>query len=324
MLGNLYFGICRVYLSARYATVLSSREHPGAMIRDWFGSALKHSVCPFPQHECRDACQLPGGCAYSRLFQPTRAVVGASGRTGADIPRPFIIEPPLDEKSHYASGEMLAFNLVLVGMALSLFPFAVAALRDTARLGLMNVADEMAPWRLDRIVQISHATSPDGMVLFSAATPSLLEPLAAKSPAALHVESMRLPTDQLTLDLLTPLRLIVDEQFVQEIDTGILCRALLRRIRLLSLTWCGAPLDHDYRHQIDEWCGRIQCQGRGLVWEEWRRHSARRDKNLRIGGLRGEITMSGDLTELRLCLKLGEYLHLGKDTVLGMGRYVCR
>jgi len=40
-----------------------------------------------------------------------------------------------------------------------------------------------------------------------------------------------------------------------------------------------------------------------------------------MGGFLGEITFEGELTEFLPFLKLGEYLHIGKGTVYGLGKY---
>ncbi|MCE8429907.1 MAG: CRISPR system precrRNA processing endoribonuclease RAMP protein Cas6 [Candidatus Methanoperedens sp.] len=42
---------------------------------------------------------------------------------------------------------------------------------------------------------------------------------------------------------------------------------------------------------------------------------------LKMGGFLGEITFEGDLNEFMPFLKLGEYLHIGKGTVFGLGKY---
>ena len=49
-------------------------------------------------------------------------------------------------------------------------------------------------------------------------------------------------------------------------------------------------------------------------------HSGR-IKKLKMGGFLGEITFEGDLAEFLPFLKLGEYLHIGKGTVYGLGKY---
>jgi hypothetical protein len=61
-----------------------------------------------------------------------------------------------------------------------------------------------------------------------------------------------------------------------------------------------------------------------LQWKDWTRFSSRQDQEMTLGGVIGEWTLLGDLGELLPWFWLGQWLHVGKNATMGMGRYLLR
>jgi hypothetical protein len=320
MLEHFRFGLYRFYLTAQQNAALPTEEHMGALLRDRFGSALKHAVCPFLQ-QCRSGCILPRQCAYARLFETTQEGVSAGDLKGRDVYRPFALEPPLDGKTRFAPGESLPFNLLLVGEGLDFLPYFALAFIEMGRHGF---GIGRARWRLERVVSIAHSTAADGALVYDGARERFLGDAPTKDFAAVAAESESLSSEQVTLELLTPLRVEEKNELARLINTSVLTRALLRRISRLAQLWCGEELQLDYRGLLDRWGQSVACEAEDLRWEDWQRGSMRQRARLKLGGLRGRLTLTGELADLRPFLKLGEYLHLGKQTVFGLGKYVCQ
>ena len=60
-------------------------------------------------------------CPYTAVFQPFVPEGSEKISRNRDIPRPFVIKPPLETKETYLPGERLSFDLVLVGRSKTIF-----------------------------------------------------------------------------------------------------------------------------------------------------------------------------------------------------------
>ena len=61
-----------------------------------------------------------------------------------------------------------------------------------------------------------------------------------------------------------------------------------------------------------------------MAWHDLKRFSSTQNEKLPLGGLVGNTTIMGPnkaLKTLLPLLQLGEQLHIGKETVMGLGRY---
>jgi hypothetical protein len=56
---------------------------------------------------CAGACERKENCAYGYVFETPVPADAAVLKNLSDVPRPFVIEPPLDRKMRYAVGESL-------------------------------------------------------------------------------------------------------------------------------------------------------------------------------------------------------------------------
>jgi len=84
----------------------------GTTLRGGFGSQFKKIVCikrDFP--EC-DACAIKKLCAYAYIFETSPPDGSRKLRKIKDLPRPFVIEPPLEGKEIYKEGDDFVFSLM--------------------------------------------------------------------------------------------------------------------------------------------------------------------------------------------------------------------
>jgi hypothetical protein len=109
--------------------------HQGSAIRGAFFHAITDSFCMN-----RPALHT-GGCARCPLVQSCPvaflvATLDPQADRGADVPRPYTIQAPLNGKTRYLPGERLEFGLTMFARALNLFPYVILGLQRMERGGL--------------------------------------------------------------------------------------------------------------------------------------------------------------------------------------------
>ncbi|TDA68820.1 MAG: hypothetical protein D9V47_06805 [Clostridia bacterium] len=99
--------------------------YKGSTLRGGFAGTFRRLACAARQDDCR-GCSLKDACPYHVVFETSPPPVSQALRNLADIPRPFVLEPPPEDKTDYTPGECLAFNLILTGQAIPLVPSSAA------------------------------------------------------------------------------------------------------------------------------------------------------------------------------------------------------
>ena len=75
-------------------------------------------------------------CPYTAVFQPFVPEGSEKISRNRDIPRPFVIKPPLETKETYLPGERLSFDLVLVGKIKDYLPYFIVTFKELSQAGL--------------------------------------------------------------------------------------------------------------------------------------------------------------------------------------------
>ena len=101
----------------------------------------------------------------------------------------------------------------------------------------------------------------------------------------------------------------------------MLMRVLLRRLSNLAYFHCGSELQLDFRGLIAA-AEQVQIASSHLWWYDWERYSTRQDTRMKLGGVLGQVTYTGDVQPFLPLLQLGTYVHVGKGTSFGLGKYV--
>jgi len=124
----------------------------------------------------------------------------------------------------------------------------------------------------------------------------------------------------ITISLLTPLRLRFDGHITDKIEFHVLIRNLLRRISSLSYFHCGEKFQVDFKGLVER-AMLVKQVASDIHWYDWKRYSTRQEEWMSLGGVTGTVSYEGDISDFMLLLKLGEYVHVGKGTSFGLGKY---
>jgi hypothetical protein len=301
--------VARYRLSFRMEDDLRLPEYSGSLLRGQFGAALRRTACMTGARTCA-GCPLYRTCPYPAIFEAPAPEMHALQRF-SQVPNPYVIEPPPLGARHVAGGDILSFHIVLVGRALDQLPLIAYALQRAFGHGIGRL---QARGRLEDIA-VEGIDEPE----------SLWD--AERSHIRAHEQSLLVPSladiYAVTLKIVTPLRLQNQGHPIagQGLRPRTLFTALVRRASLLFELHAALPgLASDVR-RLAAAAERLVDERR-LEWKDWTRFSNRQEREMTLGGVIGEWTLSGDLGELLPWFWLGQWLHVGKNTTMGMGRYL--
>lgn len=306
----------------------------GNVIRGGFGSTFRRIVC---HANCREpeSCELRNVCAYTAVFQPFVPEGSEKISRNRDIPRPFVIKPPLETKETYLHGEGLSFDLVLVGRIKDYLPYFIVTFKELSQAGLGRGRTPV------ELVAVDHVNSDGAQVPVYTKENNLVTPLNRAiswpdlcAPYGANNGSIDLPQDgsvnspqasaanvtRVTLRFLTPTMLKADGAQARRPAFGPIAKRLRDRINALSYFYCGKGLDIDFK-EFGEQAEGIKTVADSTRWVESSRYSRRREVTHDLSGFVGEVSFEGELDPFVPYLKLGEYLHVGKNAVFGNGWY---
>ncbi|NTW01207.1 MAG: CRISPR system precrRNA processing endoribonuclease RAMP protein Cas6 [Oscillochloris sp.] len=291
----------------------------GAQVRGALVEALWGRFCANQAAPSCGACPLLRICPVATLVAPMRE----EGETGGEQrPRPYVIRPPA-APCDYRPGATLRFQLGLFGPAAQLFPYVVMAAQGLAQGGigrrLPEYGGRRGTLRLDEIAAI-HPLSAARQTLYRHAMPQVQAPGLPITADTVAAAAVGLPTDQVTLQLHSPLRLIERGQLVRRFALRPFVLRLKERLdQLVTAYGDGPPLP---RLEVDALIEHVHITTDATRWADLVNYSSRQRRGLPLGGLVGAVTLAGDLPLLlRELLVWGSLVHVGKNCVKGDGWY---
>ena len=303
MLYGKYEFVCRFQDEARLP------PFKGSTVRGLLGHALRRVVCALKRQECPE-CLLRHDCLYARMFglPPPNAKVAANASAE---PHPFVLEPPLEEKTVYQPGETITIGLILFGEINHKLPYFIYAFDEMGRIGMgKRVGGQRGRFKLEEVRWGAETifNPVDGKIRLPDSLPQLSLKTGRSEGSA----------DSLTVKLLTPLRFKRNGRLDDTLPFDQLVRLSLRRASSLLVTFDGGEPPLDYQGMIER-ASAVHTVSADLVWKDLERYSARQKKRIPLGGLSGSISYSGNLREFLPLIDFATRTHLGKNTSFGLG-----
>lgn len=304
--------VARYRFAFRMEGELRLPDYAGSLLRGQFGAALRRAACITKAKTCA-GCPLLRTCPYPAIFEAPPPAEHHLQKFSA-VPNPYVIEPPPLGTRFVPAGQTLAFAMVLVGRALDQLPLIVYALQRALGRGLGR---QRAAADLLDVVHEPAAGEPRSV--WDADAARLLP-----HEAQIEVPAFDAP-GQAQLLIETPMRLQDNTRPLHghELTPRRLITALVRRAALLFEFHAGRPGLGATASELARHAERI-ADTRDLSWHDWTRYSSRQQQKMTLGGVLGTWALRGDLAPLLPWLWLGQWLHVGKNATMGMGRYSLR
>lgn len=321
-----HFKLARYRFFIKALDTLHLPPYKGSTFRGGFGHAFKKVVCVNRSRDC-GSCLLKERCVYSYVFETPPPSDTAKMRKYPYAPHPFVLTPPLEDRTEYEKGESLSFDVTLIGKAIDFLPYFIYTIDELGRIGIgkgkgeysLEEVQGIGPDETTEMIYCSREKllrNPTQSPFTFDLSPSLS---ASLSPSTLDLSPSVSPST-LHLLFLTPTRLKFNGHLSPTLEFHILVRNLLRRVSLLSYFHCGKELELDFKGMIER-AQAVKVKESNLTWVDWERYSNRQEEKMKMGGFTGSAAFGGDFEEFSQLILIGEQIHVGKGTSFGLGKF---
>jgi hypothetical protein len=280
--------------------------YKGSVFRGGFGQLFREIACLSRASDCH-GCRHLDSCGYSQVFESPILPGQANILTKyPQAPHPFVLSPPLDDRTYLPAGSKLELDITLIQSARRWFPHFIFVFDELGRRGNYG-----GPYRIDQVT-----SRIDGRTLFDGAARKIVE-----DPAAVSWSEEVHPVQRLGLEFVTPLRIRTQGEYNTNPDFVAFVHALLGRLHLLTTIYGGQSESREWMRPLMAQADHVKTEQREFRMFPWDRTSGRQHRRVPMDGVLGRLIAQGNLAPFLPALRAGELLHVGSGTSMGLGKY---
>lgn len=304
--------------------IVMSPSNKGNIIRGAFGSTLRRICCTDYRSDSCEGCETRNQCPYYLIFDPVEII---EQKRMKNVPRGYVVKPPLDMVTEYTKDRPFVFDMVLIGNIINYLPWVIVPFNQ---LGAIGIGKNRGRFTLGDIYFVSDSSIKRA---YDPKTRIFTNHEDYITGQSILKRAEQISPNRITIEFLTPTRIKYNPTgkkagsiITKEPEFHHIIRRLIARASILSLAYLDKPMDMDFEGMIARSMD-IKRKDMDLTWVEEKRYSRTGiDKKGRHAihdqsGFKGKITFEGNLTEFLPLIVLGEYIHVGEDTVFGNGWY---
>ena len=277
-----------------------------------FETLLRRQCCISRRPECGEGCLAKTNCPYAFMFKEVDAG-HFSPRNIHLLSPPITWHPPLEKKTDYVPGENIYFHLALVGRGISFLDKFVITMAEMGEEALKGDGHFVL-----RSVTAVCPLSGAEQLIYQHGNEQIADTELFISERKLEAwAKAQLPLKRFRILFLTPTCLQVQGEYMQEPLFHVLVRELFRKTTTLYYYFHNnKEMEVNYREFLKK-AEQVQII----------RNHTRFDLGNKRGaygnavGLLGEVGYSNPDSEFLPLFKLGEYINLGPQAPIGLGRY---
>jgi hypothetical protein len=310
----------------------------GSTFKGVFGHQLKSLYCVNPRVvDCKKSpCLLSSQCLYHHIMVSPLPYGSRFLENSSNIPPPLIIIPPDPNKDSFDTGEYFETSIVVIGWLINYLPSLIYTFisMGQAGVGWKNKLDGVGHFD---VVEVQDTIGKNR--IYSDKKPNEIARNFKAFDLNSALQSHEIP-ESVSLNTITPIRISEkinsSRKAIGKFSSfGQIIYHLYWRLIILSY-FHSNPWDiSDERfNNITEQANQIRellaerantevkmTTAGPASWRKNPRHSNYNPQNNKLGGFMGGYVLTGNLAPYLPMLYLGEYTHIGKQTLFGLGKY---